>query len=77
MKTYEIEAMNIIIECKTDIGNRTTGFRASKAGLNNIFQAERRNPDMGVVQDIANVIQYERRRQGIGINQDDNDCQQR
>ena len=56
MKTDEIEPIKIIVERKTDIGNRAAGFRTLEAGPDEIFQTGRRHPDVEIVTDIANVI---------------------
>ena len=77
MKTDEIETIKIIIERKTDIGNRAVGFRTLKSGPDEIFRTERSQPNMGIVTDIANVIKNKRSGQGIRINQSDNESQQR
>ena len=56
MKTDEIQTTKIIVERKTDIGNRAAGFRTLEAGPDEIFQTGRRHPDVEIVTDIANVI---------------------
>ena len=76
MKTDEIETIKIIVERKTDIGNRPAGFRTQESSSDEIFQTERSQSNMGIVTDIANVIKNKRSGQGIRINQDDNDSQQ-
>ena len=77
MKTDEVKTGKIIVECKTDIGNRAVGFRALASSPGKIFQTEGRYPDMGIIPDIADVVKYKRRGQGISINQDNNNSQQR
>ena len=77
MKTDEIETIKIVVERKTDIGNRAAGFRTLETGPDEIFQTERRHPDMWIVPNIVNVIKNKRSGQGIGINQEGNDSQQR
>ncbi len=76
VKAYEIETIKIIVERKTDIGNRAAGLETLESGPGEVFRTESRHPDMGIVPDIANVIQNKRCGQGIGINQDNNDGQQ-
>ena len=56
MKAYEIKPAKIIVKRKADIGNRTAGLRTFESGLDDIFQTERMQSDVGIGQDIANVI---------------------
>ena len=77
VKADEIQSTKIIVERKTDIGNRAAGFRTQESSSDEIFQTERSQSNMGIVTDIANVIKNKRSGQGIRINQDDNDSQQR
>ena len=56
VKAYEIKTVKIIVERKADIGNRAAGLRTLESGLNDIFQTERLQSDVGIGQDIAYII---------------------
>lgn len=56
VKAYEIKSVKIIVERKTDIGDRAAGLRTLESGLSDIFQTERLQSDVGIGQDIAYII---------------------
>ena len=72
MKAYQIEAAKVIVEGKTEVGDRAARFGAVKTGAQDIFQTERGNSDVGIVEDIANIVQNKRCGQSTRIYQNNN-----
>ena len=56
VKTDEIQSTKLIVERKTDIGNRAAGSRTLESGPKEIVQAERRHADMRIVPNVVDVI---------------------
>jgi len=71
MIAYRIIAVKVVIQRKTDVGNRPIGEWALKTGPGKIFQTEIGNANMVVVSNISDIIKNKWSRQSLGIDQDD------
>ena len=77
MVSRNIVSMEIIIQGKSDIRERTIGGRTLKPRVCNAFQCELRQTDMGVILNVGPIIKSERALQGVGVEKEDKDSQRR
>ena len=72
-----IVSMEIIIQGKREIRERTIVGRTLERCLCKAFQCEFRQADMGVVLNVGPIIKRERALQGVGVEEEDKDSQKR
>ena len=75
MVSQNIVSMEIIIQGKSDIRERTTIGMTLKPSVCNAFRCEFRQADMGVILNVLPVIKSEWAFQGVGIEQEYKDSQ--
>ena len=56
VKACKVKSAKIIVKREADISNRAAGLRTLESGLDDIFQTERTQSDVGIGQNIANII---------------------